>query len=400
MKRETYFARYASRFTLHLIMTDTDYMKIAYHLALKGKGKTSPNPLVGALLVKGSKIIAQGWHRRCGGPHAEIMALKRAGRRAQGARLYVTLEPCFHFGRTPPCVDVIMKSGLRQVVIGMKDPNPLTRGKSIATLKKNGIKVKSLRLHSGQADFLKKELKDMNEAFEKYIKYNYPFVVAKTAQTLDGKIATANGQSKWITGKRTRDYARELRNDFDAILVGIHTVLKDNPGLNATGRSKRLKKIILDSSLRIPLKAKLFRNTRPGDCIIATTKRADQKKLKLLRKRGVNVMICPTSSLSEGTRSGKRRRIHIKWLLKELAKQEITSILFEGGAQVIGSALKEKIVDKMIIFVAPKIMGDQRALGSVEGFNISHVDRALRLKETCIKKIGQDFLIKGKVVYP
>ncbi len=359
---------------------DIDYMKIACGLARKGKGYTSPNPMVGAVLVKKGRIIAKGWHRRYGGPHAEVTVISRAGRQAKGAKLYVTLEPCFHFGKTPPCVDAIIKSGIREVVIGMKDPNPLTNGKSIAKLKRRGIKVK--------VGCLRQELEHMNEAFVKYVKHKTPFVVAKTAQTLDGKIATSKGQSKWITSLKAREYAHTLRNDFDAILVGINTVLKDNPGLNATRKTKRLKKIILDSSLRIPLRAKLFQNTKPDDCVIAVSQKASQRKMEFLRKRGVRIIVCPGSG-----------GIPIKWFLKELAKQEIASILLEGGARVIGSALKEKVVDKMMIFVAPRIMGDQGALSSVDGLRISRVNQTMRLKNVCVRNIARDFLIEGYLNY-
>lgn len=365
-------------------MTDIDYMRIAYNLALKGKGYTSPNPMVGAVLVKNGRILAKGWHRRCGGAHAEIAALKEAGPRAGGARLYVTLEPCFHFGKTPPCVDAIIKSKIKEIIIGMKDPNPLTRGKSMAKLRKAGIETK--------VGFLKKELEHMNEAFIKYMKHKIPFVVAKTAQTLDGKIATAKGQSKWITSKRARDYARGLRNDFDAILVGINTVLRDNPGLNAARKSKRIKKIILDSALRISPRAKLFQNTMSCDCIIVTTPKADQRKVKLLRKKGVNVIVCQARSAIDG--------IPIKRLLNELAIREITSILWEGGARVIGSALKERVVDKMVMFVAPGIMGDQGALSSIGGLKISRLGQMIKLRDMRVKMIGQDFFIEGYVKYP
>jgi diaminohydroxyphosphoribosylaminopyrimidine deaminase/5-amino-6-(5-phosphoribosylamino)uracil reductase len=214
-------------------------MRKAMILAQRGLGLTSPNPMVGALLVKNGKIIAQGWHRRCGGDHAEIVALKKAGAKARGCRLYVTLEPCSHYGRTPPCVQQIIAAGIREVYVGMIDPNPLNNGKSIRLLKKAGVKV--------EVGFLPEKLQRLNEAFVKYITTRMPFVTAKCAQTLDGKIAASSGHSQWITSARTRDHAHKLRSQFDAILVGVNTVLQDNPRLNAAARSKRLKKIILDS---------------------------------------------------------------------------------------------------------------------------------------------------------
>ncbi len=354
------------------------YMKKAMDLALKGKGKTSPNPMVGCVLVKNNKIIAEGWHKYCGGAHAEVMALKKAGTNAQGASLYMTLEPCCHYGRTPPCVDQVMKSGIKEIFIGMKDPNPLVNGKSIQRLKKAGIKT--------TVGLLRHELEQINEVFIKYIKYKMPFVVAKCAQTLDGKIATADRDSQWITSAESRAWAHCLRDDFDAICVGIKTVLKDNPGLNGV-RKKNLKKIILDSSLQIPLKAKLFAGVNPSHCIVATTPKADLKKLKTLQARGINVLICPQ----------RQGHIHLEWLFRELAKREIASILIEGGAHVIGCALKENLVDKMHIYIAPKIIGDQKALSSVVGLNTLEIGKAVQLKNISMRKIGEDLFLEGYV---
>ncbi|MCK5579698.1 MAG: bifunctional diaminohydroxyphosphoribosylaminopyrimidine deaminase/5-amino-6-(5-phosphoribosylamino)uracil reductase RibD [Candidatus Omnitrophica bacterium] len=362
-------------------MTDLEYMKLAYGLAAKGKGKASPNPMVGAVLVKGNSVVSEGWHRRCGGAHAEIEALKKAGKKACGATLYVTLEPCFHFGRTPPCVGAVVESGVKRVVVGMKDPNPLTAGKSIARLRRSGIEV--------TCGLLGQELKKFNEVFIKYITQNMPFVVVKTAQTLDGKIATRTGHSQWITSKKSREYGHKLRGDFDAILVGIQTVLKDNPRLNASRVSKKLKKIVLDSSLCVSSNARLFQQVDPSDCIIATTRKANAKKIDRMRRQGVQVIVCP---LKEG-------RVHMKWLMEELAKKKISSVLIEGGGQVIGSALKEKVVDKMFTFIAPKIVGDAQARVSVDGLSPEIVGQCVGLKDIQIKQISQDVLIEGYVKY-
>ena len=363
-------------------MNDLDYMRLALNLALKAKGKTSPNPLVGALVVKNNKIIASGYHRYCGGDHAEIIALKKAKQKARGARLYVTMEPCSHYGRTPPCVDQIIKSGVAEVVLGMVDPNPVNNGRSIEKLRKAGIKVKK--------GFLKEELKKANEPFIKYIATKMPFVVAKCAQTLDGKIATFSGQSKWITSQEARNYAHRLRNEFDAILAGINTVLKDNPYLNAAKKSKRIKKIILDSRLRIPLKVNLFKGVKPQDIFIATTGKAQKSKLRMLSGKGFHVIICPS-------RQGK---VDLRYLFRGLAKREITSIFIEGGSETIGSALKARLVDKLLIFMAPKIIGDRKAKGSVSGFRISRVDKALRLKNLTFRKVSSksdDMIIEAYV---
>ena len=354
-------------------------MQMALDLAAKGKGSTSPNPMVGAVVVKRSRVIATGWHKRCGTDHAEIVAFKKAGSRACGAKLYVTLEPCFHFGRTPPCVDDVIASGVREVVIGMVDPNPLTRGKTIAKLRRAGIKVK--------VGILRPQAEQLNEVFVKYMRSKMPFVAAKCAQTLDGKIATVTGESKWITSLKTRDYARRIRDEFDAILVGVNTVLRDDPRLNGVKKTKRLKKIILDSSLKTPLTARLFKGVRRADCIIAVTRKASPAKIKKFQNKGVRVIISPV----------KDGHVDLKWLLKALAKEEITSILMEGGARVIGSALKGKLVDKLYIYVAPKIIGDQAALSSIVGVNTVNIGRSIRLKDLTSRNIGQDILLIGYV---
>ncbi|MBI5415190.1 MAG: bifunctional diaminohydroxyphosphoribosylaminopyrimidine deaminase/5-amino-6-(5-phosphoribosylamino)uracil reductase RibD, partial [Candidatus Omnitrophica bacterium] len=266
-------------------MSDNYFMHLALDLAVKGKGDTSPNPMVGAVIVKGNRVIAAGWHKRCGSDHAEVIALKKAGRRARGAKLYVTLEPCSHYGRTPPCVDQIIQSGIREVVTGMVDPNPLTRGKSIAKLRRVGVKVK--------VGILRREAGRLNEIFIKYMRGRMPFVAAKCAQTLDGKIATAAGESKWITSLKTRDHARRVRDEFDAICVGVNTVLKDDPRLNGARKTKRLKKIVLDSSLKTPLAARLFKGVRSLDCVIAVTRKASPAKIKQFQNKGARVIICP-----------------------------------------------------------------------------------------------------------
>jgi diaminohydroxyphosphoribosylaminopyrimidine deaminase/5-amino-6-(5-phosphoribosylamino)uracil reductase len=358
-------------------MLANDYMKMVLSLAQKALGATSPNPMVGALVVKNGKILATGYHHYCGGDHAEIDALKKVRFKASGATLYINLEPCHHCGRTPPCVDKIIESGIKEVVIAMKDPNPLTNGKSIRKLQSKGIRVR--------VGILEKEAEQLNEVFIKYIKTGMPFIVAKSAQTLDGKIATQTGDSKWITSEATRQYARQRRDQFDAILVGINTVLKDNPKLS--GIKKNIKKIILDSNLKLSLGAILFKNTKSSQCIVATTKKAPLRKINEFKKRGVEVMICP----SQGT------GINLKWLVKELAKKEIASILIEGGAQTIGSALKDQLVDKMHIYIAPKILGDVKAKNSIEGINIKQIDQTIKLSNLSVTHIGEDLFLEGYV---
>ncbi|MFC1594707.1 bifunctional diaminohydroxyphosphoribosylaminopyrimidine deaminase/5-amino-6-(5-phosphoribosylamino)uracil reductase RibD, partial [Candidatus Omnitrophota bacterium] len=254
-------------------------MREAINLALKAQGKTSPNPMVGALLVKGNRIIARGYHHRVGKAHAEIIALQKAGMRARGATLYVTLEPCSHYGRTPPCVDAVIKAGIKRVIIGAQDQNPLTNGTSIRKLRKHGIAV--------ECGVLSDEATMINEAFNKFITQGMPLVTIKVAQSLDGKIALQDGSSQWITSKATRDYSHRLRTYHDALLVGLNTVINDNPLLKARY------KIIVDSQLRIPLTARIF-TPRTGTVIIATTQKAFSAKIRKLKAKGVIVIVLPS----------------------------------------------------------------------------------------------------------
>jgi diaminohydroxyphosphoribosylaminopyrimidine deaminase/5-amino-6-(5-phosphoribosylamino)uracil reductase len=268
---------------------------------------------------------------------------------------------------------------VKQVIVGMRDPNPLTNGKSILKLRRAGI--------STRVGVLQEDCERVNEPFIKYIKRRLPFVVAKCAQTLDGKVATATGQSQWITSSQTRDFARRRRDEFDAILVGIQTVLKDNPSLDGVKRIRRIKKIIVDSRLQIPFNARLFTDTRPEDCLIATTRLAIKTKISRLEQKGVRVLVCP---LRQG-------RVNLTWLFQQLAKQEITSVLIEGGARIIGSAIHEQLVDKMHVYIAPKIIGDQKALSSMVGLDITNVNRAVSLNIHDVQRIGKDILIEAYV---
>lgn len=361
------------------MMEHAQYMRMACRLAAKGKGWTSPNPVVGAVIVKGNRVLARGWHRRCGADHAEIAALKQLKGKAQGARMYVTLEPCYHYGRTPPCVEEILKSGISEVFVGMKDPNPLTNGKSIAKLRRAGLVVK--------VGLLEEQVAALNPEFVKFTKTGMPFIAGKCAQSLDGKIAIARGKSKWITSQESRDYARRIRSRYDAILVGIHTVLKDDPRLSPGRKTKKLKKIILDASLRIPLKARLYQRMDPQDCIVACARQVPLAKSRKLIKKGITLIHCPV-------RSGM---VDLKWLFKELGKRGVTSILIEGGSLVLGSALRDRLVDKMYVYLAPKIFGNKNALSAVEGVETKNVNRAIRLKDWSVRKIGGDMLVEGLI---
>lgn len=356
-------------------------MQRALDLAAKGRASTSPNPMVGAVIVKGGRIVSEGWHARAGSDHAEIVAIKNTKERVKGSTLYVTLEPCHHWGRTPPCVDAVIEHDFKEVIIAVKDPNPLTAGKSIRKMKQAGIKV--------TVGVCEEQARKLNEVFFKYMTKKMPFVTAKIAQTLDGKIATAAGSSKWITSEKTRNYAKSLRKNFDAILVGINTVLKDNPVLSAPGKPG-FKKIVVDSQLRMPISAKLFEKGKAAkDVILAVTSRAPAARIKKFQTKGATVIVCPLKS----------GRVDLKSLFKTLAEREITSVLMEGGSHVIGSALKDKLVDRLHIYVAPKIIGDREAKSSIVGINIKDVSKSLQCKIARAERIGEDLFIEADVHY-
>lgn len=361
------------------MLSDLGFMDLAKELALKAKGRTFPNPLVGAVIVRGKKIVGLGYHHKAGGSHAEILALRQAKEKAKGAKLYVTLEPCSHFGRTPPCVDAILKSGLKEVIVGTKDPNPVNNGKSIAILRRNGIKVR--------VGFLEKELKKINGPFIKYITKKMPFVTIKVGQSLDGKIATRTGDAKWITSQKTRAFTFGLRKFHDAILVGINTVLKDNPGLNRPG--KAIKKIIVDSYLRLPFNARIFYKTQPRNIIIATAKSATADRIKRFRVKGAVVLVV----------GKKNNQVDLKALLKELARLEISNILVEGGGEINAALLKDGLVDKICFFIAPKIIGGNKAINSFAGEGIKFMRQAIELRDVEVKRINQDLWVEGRIVH-
>lgn len=355
------------------------YMNLAMKLALKAKGKTSPNPMVGALVVKNGRIIGKGYHEKAGAHHAEIMALNEAGKHAKGAALYVTLEPCMHFGKTPPCVDRVIKSGIKEVFVGMSDPNPLNNGRGIEILKAHKIKVK--------VGFLEDELRKLNEVFIKYITKRMPFVTAKVAQSLDGKIATSRGDSKWITSDKSRNYAHRLRQNYDAIMVGVNTILRDNPKLDAWFSKRQPIKIVIDSQLSTPQDANIF--SKNSKVIIATLlslpgQETENRKILVEKAKILEV-------------KEKAGQINLKAALKKLAQLEISNILVEGGGTLIGSLFDEGLVDKILFFMSPKIIGGRDAATSVMGKGITRIDKAIKLKDIKLRYMGEDFLIEGYV---
>jgi len=356
-------------------------MKRAIALARKGSFRVSPNPRVGCVLVKKGKIISQGYHHHFGGAHAEINVLKDAGAKAKGSTMYINLEPCCHYGKTPPCIGTIVKSGVKEIVVGMVDPNPLVKGKGLRELKTRGVKIR--------LGLLEEECRKLNEPYIKYITRGVPFVVVKSAMSLDGKIAAPGGDSKWITTQASRKYARTLRSEFDAILVGINTVLRDNPKLLPGDSRKKPIRVVLDTRLRIPLNARVLNSQAPT--IVATGKRTDKKKIETLKARGVEVLSLP------GWKKHPERGLDLKYLMKELARKGISSVLIEGGGKVNASALEMGLVDKVLFFIAPKIVGGEKAITPVEGEGIGRIGKALKLKDTKIRRLGEDILFEGYV---
>jgi len=355
------------------------YMRLALKLSLKAKGKTSPNPIVGAVVVKNSRVIATGYHKRSGGAHAEAIALDNAGKNARGATLYVTLEPCTHYGKTPPCVDKIIKSGIKEVVVGIIDPNPLNNGKGLGILKQHKIKVST--------GILEDEIRSVNEVFIKYITKRMPFITVKIAQSLDGKIASRTGDSKWITSDKSRSFAHRMRAGYDAIMVGINTVLRDNPRLDPWFFKKPMVKIIVDSQLSIPQDAFVFtENSKVILATLASLPGQETQNRKLLEKKA--------SILEVREKVGQ---VNLKDLFKKLAAMEITNILVEGGGTLIGSLFDEGLVDKVMFFISPKIIGGKDSISSVMGQGISRVDKALKLRNIKFRRSGEDFLVEGYV---
>ncbi len=358
-------------------------MREALRLAERGRGHTSPNPMVGAVLVKGNRIIGRGFHRQAGGPHAEIVAIREAGKKARGATLYVNLEPCNHFGRTPPCTDAIIKSRIKRVICAMIDQNPLNNGRGIRKLRANGTEVK--------VGLLEEESRKLNKPFIKYITEKMPFVTVKVAESLDGKIATYTGDSKWITGESARGFVHRLRKESDAILVGVNTIIKDDPLLTSRPYRKFPIKVILDPELKTPLNAKIFSRKSPALVIIVTSakylraKRA-QARVRLLNKSGGLV-------ISERERNS---RFNLRSLLKRLAGIEIVNLLVEGGGTTIASFIEERLVDRILFFIAPKIIGGRYAITSVEGKGVDRISKAMRLKNIEVKNFKEDILISGE----
>lgn len=352
-------------------------MRMACRLARKAAGRTSPNPTVGAVLVRGGKIVGTGYHRFAGGDHAEIIALKRAGAKAKGATLYITLEPCSHHGRTPPCTRALIRAGISDVVAGIRDPNPVVAGRGLQQLRRAGIGIR--------VGLRETECLGLIEAFTKFITKRLPFVTLKLAASLDGKIATASGDARWISGEESRQIVHRLRNEVDALIVGSATVRADDPQLTCRvpgGRNPR--RVILDSRLRLPLSSQIFQQPDPEKTIVAASITASSKKARAIEARGAQVWRLPL-------RAG---RIAWRPLLRRMARAGIVSVMIEGGAAVAASALADKVVDKVLFFYAPKILGgDARVM--IDGLNRRHVRQAIALRNIDVRRSGGDLLVIG-----
>ncbi|AGX42462.1 bifunctional diaminohydroxyphosphoribosylaminopyrimidine deaminase/5-amino-6-(5-phosphoribosylamino)uracil reductase RibD [Clostridium saccharobutylicum] len=353
------------------------YMRRALELAKNGIGKVNPNPLVGAVIVKNGEIIGEGYHECYGEAHAERNAVKNAVEDVEGSTIYVTLEPCAHYGKTPPCVDLIIEKKFKKVVVGMLDPNPLVAGKSIEKLKNNGIDV--------IVGIMEEECKKINEVFLKYITEKIPFVVLKSGISLDGKIATVSGESKWITSKESREDGHFLRNGLSGIMVGVNTIISDDPELTCRVKNGRNPiRIVVDTNLRIPLESKVVKNN-DGRTIIATTKRADETKKKNLINLGVKII-----EVSE-----KESRVDLKELMVKLGQESLDSILIEGGGTLNFSALKEGIVDKVRFYIAPKILGGENSKSAIAGIGFSQLEEAVKLNNVTYRQIGDELVVEG-----
>jgi len=363
-------------------LIDLGWLDRALALAERGRYTVSPNPMVGAVLVRGGHVVGEGFHRRAGGPHAEVAALRQAGRAARGADLYLTLEPCVHQGRTPACAPAVIASGVKRVVVAAKDPNPLVAGRGLAALRRAGVGV-VLAPTPWRASAA-----EQNEKFRVWIAAGRPFVLAKWASTLDGRIASAAGESRWITGEAARRRGLALREEYDAVLVGAGTVLADDPRLTRRlGKARGLPhwRIVLDGRLRLPETARVLRGA--GERLVVTAVGPGHPKAGRLASRGIRVWSLPGRSPG---------RVDLGRLLEELSRHGVTSLMVEGGAETLGSFFRAGLVDRIAAFLAPRVLGGRRAPGAVGGAGFSLAD-APELSESKVERVGRDLLITGRL---
>jgi diaminohydroxyphosphoribosylaminopyrimidine deaminase/5-amino-6-(5-phosphoribosylamino)uracil reductase len=357
---------------------DDRWMRMTLKLARRGLGQAHPNPMVGAILVKNKQLVAAGHHRRFGGPHAEIEALARAGTKAKGATLYVNLEPCAHWGKTPPCVDALIKAGIVRVVAAMRDPYSEVDGRGFRQLRAAGIEVAS--------GVLEDEARELNRAFLMLVTRKRPYVTLKTAASLDGKIATASGESRWITGPEARAFSHRLRAEVDAIGVGVGTVLSDNPALTAHGHGRNPLRVIFDTRLRTPRRAQCLDGAAPTWILTGL-----KAKPRWPARRGVPPPVIQTLP------KNRQGTIDVQKALARLGKAGVAHLLIEGGGTLAGSFIENDLIDEVIWFLAPKIIGGLEARGAVEGKGIHQLKHVPTLKHVQISRLGNDFCIRGKV---
>ncbi len=361
-------------------LRDKAYIEMAYSLALKAKGWTSPNPYVGAVIVKNSVLLGVGYHKGPGQPHAEIVALQKAGPATRQSTIYLTLEPCIHWGRTPPCIEALLKCKPKRVVISASDPNPLVHNKGIRALKKSGIDV--------SVGLLQEKNEIINEAYIKYITKKIPFISLKAALSLDGKMATKTFSSQWISSPRTREYTQLLRGEHDAIMIGVQTLLEDDPTLtlrHPDWRGKKQMRIILDSNLRIPANSRILNTTSEGKIIVFTKKPPASPKAAILNKRGVEVISLPGSGTG----------ISLKRVLSWLGQHEISSVLVEGGGRLHTSFLDQRLADKVFISLSPKLIGGKKAPTLFLGMGVKSVKEALQINKVRTFQIENDIILEG-----
>lgn len=359
---------------------DSCYMARALELAAQARGMTSPNPMVGAVIVKNRKIIGEGYHKHHGAPHAEVDAFENASEDTAGATMYVSLEPCNHTGKTPPCAPLLIEKKIKRVVVAHTDPNPLVAGSGLKLLDEAGLRI--------DLGLMEHEARLLNENFLTYYQLKRPFIISKWAMTLDGRIASMSGESRWISNDKSREYVHEIRSNVDAVMVGIGTVLQDNPILNVRlddYRKRQPKRVIVDGSLRIPVRAKCLIAAEPGQCIIATSNTAPTEKIEQLRADGHHVLVL----------KGRRGLLDLRQLVAELYHFKIQSVLCEGGSNLHGSLLETKLVDKVVAFIAPKIIGGFEGNNPVHGWGLPTMNQALNLVNPVFKQFDNDVCIEA-----
>jgi diaminohydroxyphosphoribosylaminopyrimidine deaminase/5-amino-6-(5-phosphoribosylamino)uracil reductase len=364
------------------LTTDEHFMREALRCAVRGRGLTSPNPEVGAVIVQAGEIVGRGWHEKVGGAHAEVNAIRRAGGRAAGATLYVTLEPCNHQGRTPPCTLAVLAAGIARVVAGMADPNPLVSGGGMEMLRSHGLMVRS--------GVLEEACRLINQPFIKHVSTGMPYVMVKAAATLDGRIATRSGDSRWITNERSRRFVHRLRCDLDAILVGIGTALTDDPLLTARLPRRACRqpvRILLDSTLRLPLGSQLVRSAHQAPLWIACCEDAPPGRQAALRAAGAEVLALP----------GGAAGVDLTALLRELGRRQVTSLLVEGGGRVLGSFFEQQLADGICFFYAPKILADADAVPMIHGRVCERMVDAVPVHALRVRRFGGDVMLTGRL---